>query len=82
MSGWQKMEERDAEMKANSNPNEKHINVVINKKNCKKYFIINKSIRNCTNAQDGQIMIMYRNEEGEIFVREFNEFWDKFVIFE
>lgn len=34
---------------------------------------------NCTNAQDGQIMVMYMNNEGMLFVREQSEFIKKFI---
>lgn len=90
MGGWQEMEERDAELKADHLHDEnirkeeanKYIQIVINKKNCNKYFVINKFVRNCTNEQDGQMMVLYRNEEGQVFVRESSEFWEKFVIIE
>lgn len=35
-------------------------------------------IINATNAQDGQVMMLYANEHGETFVREKHEFWEKF----
>ena len=61
---------------------DKYICEVIHKKTCSRYFVINKSIRNCTNAQDGQMMVMYKNKDGNIFVREAEEFWEKFVLLE
>ena len=51
----------------------------INKKNKKRYELI-KPITNTTNAQDGQLMFLYEDENGESFVREINEFQDKFDI--
>ena len=33
---------------------------------------------NATNAQGGQIMVFYRNDGGQKFVREKVEFWEKF----
>lgn len=36
------------------------------------YDILNETIINATNAQDGQEMILYKNKEGMIFVREKN----------
>lgn len=35
---------------------------------------------NCTNAQDGQIVVLYRNKNGQLFVREKNEFLQKFTL--
>lgn len=34
---------------------------------------------NATNANDGQQMVIYRNADGMNFVREVNEFYEKFV---
>ena len=50
-----------------------------NKKNKHIYKILNYAI-NCTNAQDGQQMCIYYNEENEsqLFVREVSEFNEKF----
>lgn len=37
---------------------------------------------NCTNAQDGQKMVLYKraDTDGPIFAREFNEFYEKFTM--
>lgn len=35
---------------------------------------------NCTNAQDGQTVVLYRNKDGQLFVREKNEFLQKFTL--
>lgn len=47
-----------------------------NKKTGKEYKVLFTAI-NCTNAQDGQEMVVYLGE-GKIFVREINEFFEKF----
>lgn len=41
------------------------------------YTIIDTAI-NCTNFQDGQVMVIYKNNNNQIFVREIKEFNDKF----
>lgn len=41
------------------------------------YNVIGK-VRNCTNSQDGQMMIVY-SRDGEEYVREESEFFEKFV---
>jgi len=33
---------------------------------------------NSTNAQDGQVMVLYENKDGKLFVREITEFNEKF----
>ena len=38
----------------------------------------NPEITNCTNAQDGTAMVLYTDGQ-QIFVREYNEFQQKFV---
>ena len=49
-----------------------------NNKNGKLYCYLNIVI-NCTNDYDGQVMILYEREDMQ-FVREFNEFHDKFTL--
>lgn len=41
------------------------------------YFLL-QPVLNVTNAQDGQKMCLYVNMKGQAFVREHNEFWQKF----
>lgn len=61
-------------------------NLWINKKNKRIYEVINENILNCTNAQDGEVMYLYKvyvekdlTEEGEkLFVRLKEEFLEKF----
>lgn len=57
----------------------------IHKKSGKKYFILNDCVINGTNANDGQMMVLYtghkKNSESiGIFVREREEFFEKFKI--
>lgn len=52
-----------------------------NLKNSKIYDVIREDVINCTNANDGEVMILYKNADypDKIFVREKNEFYIKFV---
>ena len=51
-----------------------------NKKKGTLYELLNDSVINCTNANDGQIMVMYKSLDNPklIFVREKQEFFVKF----
>lgn len=51
--------------------------VFIHKKTGNKYVVIGECL-NCTNAQDGQEMVVY-SRGGKVFVREKSEFLKKFV---
>ena len=42
------------------------------------YVLLKSNIINSTNDQDGQLMIMYMNPKGQLFVREETEFLQKF----
>ncbi len=44
------------------------------------YYVIRDDVINCTNANDDQIMVMYRRDDlpDKVFVREKNEFFQKF----
>ena len=50
----------------------------VHKKTGNIYFIL-RHVTNCTNAQDGQEMILYMNKEGRLFVRDSDEFFEKFT---
>lgn len=52
-----------------------------NLKNGKIYDVIREDVINCTNANDGEVMILYKNMDypDKIFVREKSEFYVKFV---
>lgn len=50
----------------------------INSKNQKQYNI-KGFVRNATNAQSGQVMVLYQDLGGWDFVRERNEFLEKFT---
>ncbi len=57
----------------------------IHLKSKKIYDVVSLDVTNATNAQDGQRMVVYigdkRDGSGKsIFVREFNEFNEKFVL--
>jgi hypothetical protein len=61
-----------------------------NKKTKKRYRVIHMSIINATNANDGQVMVLYVNipeldadgtpEAMHGYVREYNEFIEKFEV--
>lgn len=51
---------------------------VIHKKTGKKYAMLMMQIKDATNATDGRDMILYYRD-GLFFVREAEEFYDKFV---
>lgn len=55
-----------------------------NIKNGNIYEVIRNDVINCTNINDGQIMVLYKSEKypGKIFVREINEFNTKFTLTE
>ena len=46
------------------------------------YEVIRDDVLNCTNANDEQIMVLYKNEQSPelFFVREKNEFLQKFEL--
>lgn len=43
------------------------------------YYEYLGEVENATNAQAGQVMVEYRNKQGEKFVREKSEFAQKFT---
>ncbi len=55
-----------------------------NNKNGNLYEVIRKDVINCTNANDDQIMVLYKSLEHPemLFVREINEFKIKFTLVE
>ena len=42
------------------------------------YYVVNDNVINATNHDDGVIMVLYVNTDNMCFVRERNEFWQKF----
>lgn len=52
-----------------------------NIKNGNIYDVIREDVINCTNANDGDVMVLYKSENypDKIFVREKNEFYVKFA---
>lgn len=51
--------------------------IFIHRKTGNKYVVIGECL-NCTNAQDGQEMVIYARD-GQVFVREKSEFLEKFA---
>ena len=54
------------------------IKKMIHKKTGNKYYLLSEDIINATNSNDGQLMCLYMNEDGDLFVRETKEFYIKF----
>ena len=52
---------------------------VTHKKTGNVYIVMEESVKNCTNANDGQIMVYYRSLDGLHFARDRDEFWTKFT---
>ena len=50
----------------------------INKQNKKRYKLLSNAVVNSTNSEQGQIMCLYTDEDGKEYVRERNEFFEKF----
>lgn len=50
----------------------------LHKKTNKIYRVFDIDIINATNANDGQEMFLYQNNNGDMFVRELEEFCSKF----
>ena len=51
---------------------------VIHKKTGNKYYVLSDSARDATNAREGDWVVVYKDEGGRIFVRDYDEFWIKF----
>ena len=64
-------------MKATKKPLVKEDCFYKNIKNDTTYKTI-KLVKNATNSQDGQVMVLYKNNEGDLFVRDIQEFAVKF----
>lgn len=45
-----------------------------------RYLVLDISVMNATNKQAGQPMVLYQNEDGDKFVREHREFYNKFEL--
>lgn len=43
------------------------------------YILLNDDLIECTNGREEKKYCLYSNTEGKIFVRECNEFYDKFT---
>jgi len=54
------------------------IGTFIHKKTGNRYMVIGECL-NCTNANDGQEMVIYTNSDYKVFVRERAEFLEKFI---
>jgi len=51
-----------------------------NRKSGDIYRILTMEAENATNRNAGQYLVIYCNEDGEVFAREANEFFKKFEI--
>lgn len=50
-----------------------------NRKNKKKYKVLNEAVMNCTNSANMQRMVLYQDHKGTLFVRDYDEFNSKFI---
>ena len=44
-----------------------------------KYYVLDYNVIDCTNSHNDARCVLYMNTEGKLFVREFEEFNEKFV---
>ena len=51
---------------------------VRNKKTGSVYEVIEQKATDATNSRDGNFVVVYKNESGRVFVRDYEEFWNKF----
>ena len=65
----------DAGIGERSTRNERY---VTHKKTGNKYIIVDDNARDATNERDGLWTVVYKDESGRHFVRDYNEFWLKF----
>ena len=54
--------------------------IVTHDKTGKVYIVLDDTVKDCTNGQEDKVMVYYRNLEGKTFVREFEEFFNKFTL--
>ena len=54
------------------------MSVWVNKKNQRLYEVFHDTASNVTNAQCGQRMVLYRSSDGVTYVRQYDEFMEKF----
>lgn len=52
----------------------------VNNKSGKIYEIITMELVNCTNALEGQLMVLYKDSANKLYCREIVEFFEKFKI--
>jgi len=55
------------------------ITTVINDKNKKVYIVLNNHVIDCTNSANDKPMVLYRDLDGTMYVREYAEFYVKFT---
>ena len=49
-----------------------------NDKNRQLYQVINQNTINCTNNSNDERMVLYKDKKGNLYVREYSEFFMKF----
>lgn len=59
---------------------QKPVKQLIHKKTGNTYFLLNDELIECTNGREDKKYCLYANLEGMIFVREHDEFYQKFTV--
>lgn len=59
---------------------QKPVKQLIHKKTGNTYFLLNDDLIECTNGREDKKYCLYVNLEGMVFVREHNEFYQKFTV--
>lgn len=61
---------------------QKHVKKVVHKKTGNMYILLNDDLIECTNGREDKKYCLYANLEGMVFVREHDEFYQKFEKYE
>lgn len=59
---------------------QKPVKQLIHKKTGNTYFLLNDELIECTNGREDKKYCLYVNLEGMVFVREHDEFYQKFTV--
>lgn len=59
---------------------QKPVKQLIHKKTGNTYFLLNDDLIECTNGREDKKYCLYVNLEGMVFVREHDEFYQKFTV--
>ena len=59
---------------------QKPVKQLIHKKTGNTYFLLNDELIECTNGREDKKYCLYVNLEGMVFIREHDEFYQKFTV--